>query len=146
MEAVNKIKIKYFNKDIDKVQVIDKGSWIDLRCAEETTLKAGEYKAIPLGVGMILPENYEAIVAPRSSTFKKYGIIVANSIGIIDNSYNGDEDQWHLVVYALRDTTIPFNDRICQFRILGEMGNVSIDEVDKLNEESRGGLGSTGTK
>lgn len=99
---------------------------------------------------MQLPEGYEAIIAPRSSTFKRYHIICPNSIGIIDNSYNGDNDQWHFLVYALEDTLIPFDERICQFRIQENqhVGNVYVcnemfDIVDKLENPDRGGIGST---
>lgn len=144
------IPIKYFNKDITPIIKTDKGDWIDLRAAEEVALKKGEYKAIPLGIGMKLPRGYEAIIAPRSSTFKRYHIICPNSIGIIDNAYQGDNDQWHFLVYALEDTVIPFDERICQFRIQENqyLGGVYIcnemfDIVEKLGETDRGGIGST---
>lgn len=144
------IKIKYFNKDITPIIKIDKGDWIDLRAAEEVVLKKGEYKAIPLGIGMQLPRGFEAIIAPRSSTFKRYHIICPNSIGIIDNTYQGDNDQWHFLVYALEDTVIPFDERICQFRLLENqyIGGVYVcnemfEIVDTLGETDRGGMGST---
>ena len=136
------IKIKY-TKEIDKVLPISVGDWLDLRCAEETTLKAGEFTYIPLGVAMELPKGYEAIVAPRSSTFKKFGIIMANSIGIIDESYCGDNDEWGFPAYAVRDTVIPKNERICQFRIVEHQPKIVLHEVPSLNNTDRGGFGST---
>lgn len=140
------IKIKYFSKYIDKLDKIEKGDWIDLRSSLEIKMKAGEHKLIPLGVGMILPEGYEAHIVPRSSTYKKFGIIQANHMGIIDNSYSGEEDQWMLSAYALRDTVIPFNERICQFRIMEKQPDIEFEEVEHLNNVSRGGFGSTGYK
>lgn len=140
------IKVKYFDPMITPISKISVGDWIDLRSAETVELKAGEYKAIPLGVGMILPDEYEAYVLPRSSTFKNYGIICPNSMGVIDNSYSGDGDEWHFLVYALRDTKIMKNDRICQFRIVRNQPRISIKFVKKLGEISRGGIGSTGKK
>lgn len=137
------IKIKYFS-DVEKIEKIDNGDWIDLRSAEDVSMRAGEFKLIKLGVGMILPHDFEAHVVPRSSTFKNWGIIQANSMGVIDNSYSGENDQWHFPAIAMRDTEIKKNDRICQFRIVRRMGNVSIVKVDRLNEISRGGIGSTG--
>lgn len=137
------IKVKYFT-DIPKIEKIGIGDWIDLRSAEDFILEPGESKIVKLGVGMILPEGYEAIVAPRSSTFKNYGLIVTNSIGIIDNSYNGDTDEWRLPVYALKYSRVHKGDRIAQFRILKNMPGVDVVEVDHLREKSRGGLGSTG--
>lgn len=138
------ISIKYFSKEIDKINKIDKGDWIDLRSAKEVTLKAGEFTLIPLGIGMILPDGYEAHVVPRSSTFKNFGIIQTNHCGVIDNSYSGDNDQWMMPVYALRDTTIHVNDRICQFRIMEKMPALEFVEVEKLGDVSRGGFGTTG--
>ena len=142
------IKVKYFNKDIEKLQKIAKGDWIDLRCAVPggVTIKAGGDAIIKLGVGMILPDGYEAHIAPRSSTFKKYGILLTNSVGVIDGSYNGDNDEWLADVYAVRDTYIPFNERFLQFRIMPVMGKVGLEEVEKLNDKDRGGYGSTGSK
>jgi len=137
------IKIKYF-ADINKLEKIEKGDWIDLRAAETVTLKKGEYKLIPLGVGMKLPENYEAIVNPRSSTYKNWGILQTNSQGVIDNSYSGNNDQWHFPAYATRDITINKNERICQFRIQERMPQISFHEAEQLDELDRGGLGSTG--
>jgi dUTP pyrophosphatase len=138
------IKIKYFDPGITPVEKISVGDWIDLRAAETIELKAGEYKAIPLGVGMILPDGYEAYVLPRSSTFKNYGVILANSIGVIDNSYSGDGDEWHFLAYATRDCKIIKNDRICQFRIMKNQPKIRFSIVEKLRKISRGGIGSTG--
>ena len=107
-------------------------------------MKAGEFKMIPLGVAMELPSGYEALLAPRSSTFKKYGIILANSIGIIDESYKGDNDEWNFLAYALRDTVIPKNERICQFRIIPHQPLILLQEVEHLGNADRGGIGSTG--
>lgn len=138
------VKIKYFDHEIDKIQKIDKGEWIDLRAAETIEMKAGEFKLIPLGIGMILPEGYEANIVPRSSTFKNFGIIQTNSFGVIDNSYSGDNDQWFFPAYALRDTVINKNDRICQFRLNKIQSDIEIIEVEYLKDKDRGGHGSTG--
>ena len=144
---MEKIRIKYFNDNIDRLTYIDgKSDWIDLRASETVELKAGEFKLIPLGVAMELPQGYEAHVVPRSSTFKNYGILQTNSCGIIDCSYCGDEDMWRMPVYATRDTVIQENDRICQFRIVENQPQIHFDEVDTLDNTSRGGFGSTGVK
>lgn len=141
------IKIKYFDNEIDKIKNIEnKSDWYDLRVAETVSLKAGDFKLIPLGVGMILPDGYEANIVPRSSTFKNYGIIQTNSFAVIDNSYSGDNDQWFLPVYATRDIVINKNDRICQFRINKKQPNFDIKEVEHLGTNNRGGFGSTGVK
>ena len=139
------IQIKYFVDDIEKIEKIEKGDWIDLRSAEDVILKAGEFKLIKLGVGMILPQGYEAHIVPRSSTFKNFGVIQTNHCGIIDESYCGDNDQWRFPAYALRDTIIKKNDRICQFRIVEKQPEVKFIVVDHLKETDRGGFGSTGT-
>lgn len=138
------IKIKYFNDNIDKVAPISKGDWIDLRAAATVEMKAGEFKLIPLGVAMQLPQGYEAHVCPRSSTFKNFGVIQTNSMGIIDNSYCGDNDQWFFPAFALRDTVIHENDRICQFRIMEIQPQINFITVDTLGNADRGGHGSTG--
>ena len=143
------IKIKYFNKNIDKLKYIggaEKSNWIDLRAAETVILKAGDFALVPLGIAMKLPEGYEAHIAPRSSTFKNFGIILTNSVGVVDNSYCGDADEWKAPVYALRDTHIKKNERICQFRIMERQPELEFVTVDKLRDDSRGGFGSTGTK
>lgn len=140
-----KIRIKYFTDKIEKLKYIDgKSDWIDLRCAEEITLKKGEFKLIPLGVAMQLPAGYEAHVVPRSSTFKNFGLIQTNHCGVIDESYSGDNDQWYMPVLAVRDTQIHVNDRICQFRIFEHQPVIEFDETDHLDGIDRGGFGSTG--
>lgn len=142
---MEKIRIKYFTDAIEKLAYIDgKSDWIDLRAAEDVTMKAGEFRLIPLGVGMELPEGYEAHIVPRSSTFKNFGIIQTNHMGIIDASYCGDNDQWRMAVYAVRDTEIHVNDRICQFRIMENQPAVAFEEVEHLGSQDRGGFGSTG--
>lgn len=145
MNKTEIIEIKYFDNEIDKIEKIDKGDWIDLRSAETVELKTGEYRLIPLGIGMKLPTGYEAHIVPRSSTFKSFGIIQTNSMGIIDSSYCGDNDQWHFPAFALRDTIIHKGDRICQFRIVEKQPPVKFEVVEHLDDIDRGGLGSTGT-
>lgn len=140
------IKIKYFTNEIEKVNKIDKGDWIDLRAAKTIELKAGEFKLIPLGVAIQLPEGYEAHVVPRSSTYKNFGIIQTNHQAVIDESYCGDNDQWWYPAYALRDTVINVNDRICQFRIMKKQPIINFEEVEVLGNDDRGGIGSTGVK
>lgn len=140
------IKIKYLSNEIDKIEKIDKGDWLDLRSAATIELKAGEFKLIPLGIAMQLPEGYEAHMVPRSSTFKNFGIIQTNHQAVIDETYCGDNDQWFYPAYALRDTIINVNDRICQFRIMKKQPPINFEEVEFLNNEDRGGIGSTGVK
>lgn len=141
------IKIKYHSNEIDKLQYIDgKSDWIDLRSAEHVVLKQGEFKLINLGVSMQLPEGYEAIIAPRSSTFKNFGVIQTNHIGVVDETYCGNEDIWRMPVLAMRDTEIQVNDRICQFRIQKHQPQIVFEETDDLGNENRGGIGSTGIK
>lgn len=142
---MKEIKIKY-HVDITPIEKIEQGDWIDLRSAEDAELNKGEYKLISLGVSMKLPDGYEAHVAPRSSTFKNYGIIMTNSMGIIDNSYCGNEDIWRFPAYAFRDTKINKNDRICQFRIVKKQPKIVFEESEKLDSINRGGIGSTGVK
>ncbi len=142
---MEKIRIKYYTDKIEKLRYIDgKSDWIDLRCAEDIVLKKGEFKLLPLGVAMQLPEGYEAHVVPRSSTFKNFGIIQTNHCGIIDESYSGDNDQWFMPVYAVRDTEIHVNDRVCQFRIMEHQPAIEFEETDHLSDTDRGGFGSTG--
>lgn len=137
------IRIKYM-RGVQKIERFNVGDWIDLRAAEDVMIDSGQFKLIPLGVAMELPQGYEALVAPRSSTFKKLGIILANSIGIIDESYKGDGDEWHFPAYAVKDTFIHKNERICQFRIIKHQPMIRLMEVDHLGNEDRGGIGSTG--
>jgi dUTP pyrophosphatase len=141
---MEKIRIKYFTEEINKVEKIVKGDWIDLRAASKVELKAGEFKLIPLGVAMELPKGYEAHIVPRSSTYKNFGIIQTNSTGIVDETYCGDNDQWFFPAYALRDTVIEVNDRICQFRIMEHQPEIQFDVVEMLGNDDRGGIGSTG--
>ena len=139
------IKIKYFTDKIEKLTYIDgKSDWIDLRVAESVDLKKGEFKLIPLGVAMELPKGYEAHIVPRSSTFKNFGIIQTNHQGVIDSSYCGDNDEWKMPVYAMRDTHIEVNDRICQFRIMENQPKIQFEEVKALTGVDRGGFGTTG--
>ena len=151
-----KIKIKYFDKEIEKLKYIDgKSDWIDLRAAENMVIEVGDFTIIPLGIAMELPTGYEAHVVPRSSTFKNYGLIQTNSMGIIDESYCGDYDMWRMPVYCLRGNTfkdgrmvtiINKGDRVCQFRIVKHQPTIQLEETDKLDGTNRGGFGSTGTK
>ena len=137
------IKVKML-ADIEPPAAIEQGDWIDLRAAETILIVKGEFKYIPLGVAIQLPEGYEAIVAPRSSLFKRRGIIMTNSIGIMDESYCGDGDQWRFPAYATRDTLIPKGERICQFRIVKHQPEIEFEIVDTLGNPDRGGYGSTG--
>ena len=139
------IQVKY-HTDIERLERLTVGDWIDLRAAEDVEIAAGEDKVIPLGVSMKLPDGYEAWMAPRSSTFKKWGILMYNSLGIIDNSYSGDDDIWGFPALAMRDTKIQKGDRICQFRIVPKMLDVVFPEVEHLEGPNRGGFGSTGTR
>jgi len=142
------IQIRYHDdfpgEPLEKIETFEQGDWIDLRTAEDVDLKAGEFKLISLGVSMKLPDGYEAHIVPRSSTFLKYGIIQTNHMGVIDNSYSGDNDIWRFPALAMRDTHIPKNTRICQFRITRKMNPVALVEVDHLDGPDRGGFGSTG--
>ena len=149
------IKIKYHNQNIDKIEKINIGDWIDLRAAETVAIKSGEFKLISLGISMKLPDGYEAHIVPRSSTFKNYGIIETNSMGIIDETYCGDNDQWFFPAYCLEPkdfingeaaTIIHKNDRICQFRIIEHQPKINFIKEECLGNKDRGGHGSTGTK
>jgi dUTP pyrophosphatase len=140
------IKIKYHNSELEKLRSLSVGDWIDLRAAERVELKAGEFRLISLGVSMKLPEGYEAHIAPRSSSFAKWGFLQVNSVGVVDNSYAGTNDIWKLPVYATRDAVIEVNDRICQFRIMERMPQIVFTEVDALDDADRGGFGSTGVR
>ena len=139
-----KIKIHYFSPDAPRLKVTKLGDWIDLYCSETTHLHAGDFKLIPLGVSMQLPAGWEANTAPRSSTFKRWGILQTNSIGVIDNAYCGTNDEWKIPVYATRDTVIEKGDRICQFRIVQNQPPIEFEECDELSRVDRGGFGSTG--
>ena len=142
---MEELKVKYFTDQIDELcYVAGKSDWIDLHAAEEVTLKAGDFRLIPLGVAIALPEGYEAHVVPRSSTFRNYGILQTNSMGVVDGSYCGDGDQWRWPVYATRDTVIPKNTRICQFRVVENQPPLTFLRVERLENPDRGGFGSTG--
>lgn len=142
---MEKILIRYDSNEIEKLQYIDgKSDWIDLRSAENVTMKAGEFRLINLGVAIKLPEGYEAHIVPRSSTFKNFGLIQTNSVGIVDNSYCGNNDIWKYPVFAVRDTEIKVNDRICQFRIFRNQPELEFVETEFLEGTDRGGFGSTG--
>lgn len=141
---MKKIKVLYHDTGIEKINKINQGDWIDLRCAEDTILKAGESTYLSLGISMELPKGYEAHIAPRSSVFKNYGLLQTNGVAVIDNSYCGDEDIWKMPVYATRDTEIKKNDRICQFRIMLKMPSLEFEEVESLGNKNRSGFGSTG--
>lgn len=138
-----KIKVKY-HSDIIPLEQKRNSDWIDLRAAEDVEIKAGEFKLIPLGVSMKLPDGYEALVIPRSSTFKNWGLLQTNHCGLIDNSYCGDDDIWYFPAFATRDITIEKNSRICQFRIQRSMDGIEFETVDKLLDSNRQGFGSTG--
>ena len=139
------IKIKYHN-DILPIDKFTNGDWIDLRAAEDVGLHAGEFRLISLGVSMKLPEGYEAHIVPRSSTYKNWGIIQTNHMGVIDNSYSGDNDIWKFPALAVRDTIIYKNERICQFRIVKKQPELTLESVDHLDGPDRGGFGSSGRK
>jgi len=145
MRKQETIRIKYHSGEIEKLRYIDgKSDWIDLRAAEDVVLKKGEYRLLSFGISMKLPEGYEAHVVPRSSTFKNFGILQVNSCGIIDCSYCGENDIWHMPVLAVRDTEIHVNDRIAQFRIIENQPQIVFEEVEHMEGEDRGGFGSTG--
>lgn len=141
------IKVKYFSDKVSKLEYIaGKSDWIDLRAAEDVELKQGDFKLIPLGIAMQLPKGYEAHIIPRSSTFKNFGVIQANHMGVVDESYCGDNDQWYFPAIALRDTSIKAGDRICQFRIMEHQPQLIFEAVDTLGNEDRGGFGTTGKR
>ena len=141
-----KIKIKYHDEELEKLNMIPNGDWIDLRSAENVEIKRGEFALISLGVSMQLPEGTEAHIVPRSSTFKNFGILQTNHMGVIDSSYCGNNDIWKFPALAVRDTIILKNDRICQFRIIEKQPKIEFETVEKLENKERGGLGSTGIK
>lgn len=139
------IRIKY-HVPIARIERMERGDWIDLRAAEDVTLKAGESRLISLGISVKLPAGCEAHIVPRSSTFSRWGILQTNSMGVVDESYAGEDDIWRMPVYAVRDTQIKMNDRICQFRVVEKMPPVAFAEVETMDAESRGGFGSTGAR
>ena len=138
------IRVKYLTDSIEPLAQVPGSDWVDLRAAEDVTMRAGEFRLIPLGIAVALPAGYEAHVVPRSSTFKNYGILQTNSMGVIDYTYRGDGDQWRMPVYATRDVTIERGARICQFRIMAHQPALSFRRVERLEGPDRGGFGSTG--
>lgn len=143
---VLEIKVKYHDPELGKLEFVggEKSDWIDLRSAERVDLEPNQFRIISLGVSMKLPEGYEAHVLPRSSTFKKWGILMVNSMGVIDESYCGENDVWGFPALAMRQTTIFKGDRICQFRIVKKMPEVKFTEVERMTDADRGGFGSSG--
>lgn len=166
-----KVKVKYFSKDYPRLEKISKGDWIDLRvdslkkweteyailsseyrekldslpmCSSAVKYSNGDIIKFGLGVAMELPVGYEAEIRPRSSTFKHWGLIQTNSVGTIDNSYNGDNDEWQAEFIAMRDGSISRFDRVCQFRIQENQPDFEFEEVERLENNDRGGFGSTG--
>ena len=141
------LKIRYLNDSIKPLEYIEgKSDWVDLRAAEDVEMKQGEFRLIHLGIAVELPRGYEAHIVPRSSTFKNFGILQTNSMGIIDETYRGDNDWWFFPALAMRDTAIHAGDRICQFRIMPHQPTLKFLPVEHLNNEDRGGHGSTGVK
>jgi dUTP pyrophosphatase len=152
-----KILIKKKNKNVSIPQVSSKGDWIDLYLSKTITIEPGVHTLLPLGIAMKVPKGYEIIITPRSSTFINHGIFQSNSIGIIDNTYCGDEDLLYFPAYATRKVTINAGTRICQFRVqLSQKATIrqklkwlfdetiTIEEVSSLGNTNRGGFGSTG--
>ena len=153
-----KIRIKYF-EEATKLKKIAKGNWIDVYANKDVFVKVNERAMIPLGFALELPRGWEAHLAPRSSTFKTWGIIQTNSVGVVDDTYIGDNDQWHMPVYCLegkgtelidgeeiKGTWIRKGDKIAQFRIMEVMPEIEFDEVESFGNSDRGGFGSTGSK
>lgn len=140
------IPIKVHDAELPVPEHKSWGDWVDLRAAETVEMKQGEFHIISLGVSMRLPNGYEANVVPRSSTFKNFGVLMANSFGVIDNNYCGNDDVWGFPAIAMRDTVINKGDRIAQFRIVQRQPKLVFAKVDDLNSKNRGGFGSTGIK
>ena len=145
VEMEEKIKIKYHVKELEKLRYIDgKSDWIDLRVAEEVKMKAGEFRLISMGISVELPKGYEMWILPRSSAFKYFGVIQTNAMGVVDESFCGDNDIIHMPILAMRDTEMHINDRIGQFRIAKHQAEIHFVEVEHLNHADRGGFGTTG--
>ena len=171
-----KIKVKVLTEGC-MPEINEKGDWIDLKAAKDVEVRAAQagvqyqennekYRDvtipvayIPLGVAMQLPKGFEAIIDSRSSGPKKLGLFIPSGQGVMDNTYNGNNDQWHYVCSPMRETTIEAGDRICQFRIqLSQKATmwqkikwllssgIELVEVDDLGDTNRGGFGSTGVK
>ena len=145
VEMEEKIKIKYHVKELEKLRYIDgKSNWIDLRVAEDVKMKAGEFRLISMGISVELPKGYEMWILPRSSAFKNFGVIQTNAMGVVDESFCGDNDIIHMPILAMRDTEMHINDRIGQFRIAKHQAEIHFVEVEHLNHADRGGFGTTG--
>lgn len=145
MQVEAKLKIKYHVKDLEKLRYIDgKSDWIDLRVAENVSMKQGEYRLISMGISVEIPKGYEMLIVPRSSAYKNFGILQTNAMGVVDESFCGDNDIIHMPILAMRDTEIHINDRIGQFRLMPHQPEVHFIEVDHLDNEDRGGFGTTG--
>lgn len=144
---VKTIKVRYLNEKVGELEYIcGKSDWVDLRAAEDVEMKKGDFKLIPLGVAMQLPNGYEAHIVPRSSTYKNFGVIQSNHMGVIDETYCGNNDQWKFPAIAMRDTVIHAGERICQFRIMEHQPVLQFEAVETLGNADRGGIGSTGTR
>ena len=145
MQGEAKLKIKYHVKELEKLRYIDgKSDWIDLRVAENVSMKQGEYRLISMGISVEIPKGYEMLIVPRSSAYKNFGILQTNAMGVVDESFCGDNDIIHMPILAMRDTEIHINDRIGQFRLMPHQPEVHFIEVDHLDNEDRGGFGTTG--
>lgn len=145
-DAAPDLKIRYHKELFPFLpEVVQYGNFVDLYNAESRILKAGEFTKLNLGISIECPKGFWFQLVPRSSTFEKYGIIQTNSFGVVDTKYCGDDDIIKVPVYAMRDTIIPANERICQFRLVQDI-NFTISTVDKLRGENRGGFGSSGRK
>jgi len=145
MQVEAKLKIKYHVKELEKLRYIDgKSDWIDLRVAENVSMKQGEYRLISMGISVEIPKGYEMLIVPRSSAYKNFGILQTNAMGVVDESFCGDNDIIHMPILAMRDTEIHINDRIGQFRLMPHQPEVHFIEVDYLDNEDRGGFGTTG--
>ena len=140
------VEIKYHSDQVERLKYIGglKSDWVDLRAAEDVVMKEGEFALISLGISVKLPKGYEMIIVPRNSTFKNFGILQTNSMGVIDETYCGDNDIIRFPALAVRDTEIHVNDRICQFRIQKHQPPLQFEEKDHLSDQDRGGFGSTG--
>ena len=145
MQVEAKLKIKYHVKELEKLRYIDgKSDWIDLRVAENVSMKQGEDRLISMGISVEIPKGYEMLIVPRSSAYKNFGILQTNAMGVVDESFCGDNDIIHMPILAMRDTEIHINDRIGQFRLMPHQPEVHFIEVDHLDNEDRGGFGTTG--
>lgn len=146
MRETKELKVRYLAEGLEELRCVPGSDWVDLRAAEDIVMKAGEFRLIPLGIAVAMPEGYEAHVVPRSSTFKNYGLLQANSMGVVDGSYRGDGDQWRWPAYATRDVAIEKNTRLCQFRIVENQPPLIFTRVERLEGPDRGGFGSTGRR